>query len=74
MLCVACLVLDATPGDPKALFRRCQALEQLGSHEAAYKDAMLIVRLDPKNAAIQPILRRLSPIIQDKVGWNCVYL
>lgn len=63
-------VLDSTPGDPKALFRRCQAQEQLGSHEAAYKDAMLLMRVDPKNTAVQPILRRLNPIIQDKVGWT----
>ncbi|KAK2185884.1 hypothetical protein NP493_219g00021 [Ridgeia piscesae] len=60
-------VLESTPGDPKALFRRCQAQEQLGSYEAAYKDAMLLMRVDPKNTAVQPILRRLSPIIQDKV-------
>lgn len=60
--------LEICPIDTKALFRRCQALEQLGQFEEAYKDARKLVQVEPKNAAIQPILRRLHIIIQDKAS------
>ena len=36
--------------------------------EDAYKDAASIIKVDPKNTAVQPILKRLNPIIQEKVG------
>lgn len=51
----------------KALYRRCQALELLGKNEDAYKDAMLLLQLDPKNKAVVPIMQRLSAYIMDKV-------
>ncbi|KAL5014688.1 hypothetical protein ScPMuIL_008958 [Solemya velum] len=63
----ATAALDITPNDPKALFRRCQAKEQLGEVVEAYKDAALLLKVDPKNGAIQPILKRLNPVIHDKV-------
>lgn len=71
-LCIHCIfaALEVCPIDTKALFRRCQALEQLGQFEEAYKDARKLVQVEPKNAAIQPILRRLHIVIQDKV--SCV--
>ncbi|KAK3087864.1 hypothetical protein FSP39_011661 [Pinctada imbricata] len=59
--------LDLIPNDPKALYRRCQAYEQLGKPEEAYKDAAALLKVDPKNSAVQPILKRLNPIIQEKV-------
>ncbi|XP_061176890.1 protein unc-45 homolog B-like [Saccostrea echinata] len=59
--------LEVTPSDPKALYRRCQAYEQLGKVEEAYKDAAALIKADPKNTAVQPILKRLNPIIQEKV-------
>lgn len=59
--------LDICPMDPKALFRRCLALEQIGQFEEAYKDARKLVQVEPKNTAIQPVLRRLHCLIQDKV-------
>ena len=62
------LALDIAPNDPKALFRRCQAYEQLEEYENAYKDAAMLMKIDPKNSAIQPVLRRLNPIIQKKVS------
>ena len=62
------LALDIIPNDPKALFRRCQAFEGLERPEDAYKDAMMLLRVEPKNKAIQPLLMRLQPIIQAKVG------
>ena len=59
--------LESSPNDPKALFRRCQAYEALGKIEDAFKDAATLLRVDPKNAAIQPILERLNPLVQEKV-------
>jgi len=55
------------PNDPKALFRRCQAYEAVEKYEEAYKDAVTLMKVDPKNKAVQPILARLNPIIQNKV-------
>ena len=62
------LALEIAPNDPKALFRRCQAYEQLEEYENAYKDAARLIQIDPRNTAIQPVLRRLNPIIQQKVS------
>jgi len=59
--------LDICPVDTKALYRRCLALEQTERYEDAYKDARKLIQLEPKNTAIQPVLRRLHAIIQDKV-------
>lgn len=59
--------LDICPVDCKALYRRTLALEQTGQLEEAYKDARKLIQLEPKNTAIQPILRRLHCVIQDKV-------
>ena len=61
------LALEVCPVDTKALFRRCQALEQMGQFEEAYKDARTLVQVEPKNAAIQPIVRRLHGVLQEKV-------
>ena len=35
--------------------------------EEAYKDAAALVKADPKNTAVQPILKRLNLIIQEKI-------
>ncbi|XP_063406665.1 protein unc-45 homolog B-like isoform X1 [Mytilus trossulus] len=59
--------LEIVPDDPKALYRRCQAYEKLDKAEEAYKDAAALMKSDPKNTAVQPILKRLNPIIQEKV-------
>ncbi len=59
--------LELAPSDPKALFRRCQAYEALGEVENAYKDAAMLMKVDPRNSAVQPVLARLNPIIQKKV-------
>lgn len=59
--------LDICPIDTKALYRRCLALEQTERHEDAYRDARKLVQLEPKNTAIQPVLRRLHATIQDKI-------
>ncbi|XP_069675241.1 protein unc-45 homolog B [Periplaneta americana] len=62
--------LDIVPNDPKALFRRCQALEALEKYEEAYRDARQIHTVDPGNKAIQPILERLHAVVQDRLVQN----
>ncbi|XP_064596944.1 protein unc-45 homolog B-like [Liolophura sinensis] len=59
--------LEISPDDPKALFRRSQAYEKLGKVEEAYKDAVHLVKVEPKNTAVKPIINRLGPIIQEKI-------
>lgn len=59
--------LEITPSDPKALFRRSQALENLERYEEAYRDARQILNDDPNNKTIQPTLERLHKIVQDRV-------
>nr|KAF7427020.1 hypothetical protein H0235_006714 [Vespula pensylvanica] len=62
--------LKICPKDPKALFRRCQALEALERFEEAYRDARYIISVDPSNKAIQPIIARLHEIVQDRYKQN----
>ncbi|KAJ8958425.1 hypothetical protein NQ318_002211 [Aromia moschata] len=62
--------LEIVPMDPKALFRRCQALEALEKYEEAYRDATQIFKDDPTNKAIQPILQRLHRIVQERARKN----
>jgi tetratricopeptide (TPR) repeat protein len=62
--------LDIVANDPKALFRRCQALEAMEKFEEAYRDAREIHTLHPGNKAIQPVLERLHQIVQDRLRQN----
>lgn len=61
------LALEIVPNDPKCLYRRCLAYEKLGKLEEAYKDAGMLMKVDPKNVAIKPVLARLTPVIREKV-------
>lgn len=58
--------LKICPNDPKALYRRCQALEALEKFEEAYRDARHITLSDPNNKCIQPIVARLHEIVQER--------
>ncbi|KAI8764635.1 protein unc-45 B, partial [Biomphalaria glabrata] len=58
--------LDLSPNDPKALFRRCQAYEQLGRAEDAFKDAVLLLKVDPQNKAALPLFNKLNTVVQEK--------
>ncbi|RWS10668.1 Protein unc-45-like protein [Dinothrombium tinctorium] len=57
--------IELSPYDVKALFRRMQAFEQLKMYNEAFKDAILIQKLEPKNNAVVPILQRLNAILQE---------
>lgn len=59
--------LEIAPNDPKALFRRCQAYETLGKVDEAYKDAALLIKVDPSNKVVLPVFKRLNVIIQKKI-------
>ncbi|XP_045454387.1 protein unc-45 homolog B [Melitaea cinxia] len=59
--------LKIVPEDPKALFRRSQALEKLERYEEAYRDAKSIFTVDPTNKAVQPVLARLHAIVQERI-------
>lgn len=58
--------LDFGPKDPKALYRRCQALERLERFEESYRDARGVLDADPTNKIIQPVLERLHAIVQER--------
>lgn len=62
--------LQIIPTDPKALFRRCQALEALNRFEEAYRDATQIFKNDPTNKAIQPTLEKLHKIVVERTRQN----
>lgn len=62
--------LEIVPNDPKALFRRSQALENLERFEEAYRDARQILNDDPNNKTVQPLLERLYKIVQERAKQN----
>lgn len=62
--CTKALVFG--PQDPKALYRRCQALEKLERFEESYRDARGVLDADPTNKVIQPVLERLHAIVQER--------
>lgn len=62
--------LEISPNDPKALYRRCQALEALDRFEEAYRDARQVLTSDPNNQSIQPILENLHQIVQERLRQN----
>lgn len=63
-------VLSFLSTDPKALFRRSQALEALGRVEESYQDLQSIWKSDPGNKSIQDSMVRLHAIVQERVHQN----
>ncbi|XP_043855980.1 protein unc-45 homolog B isoform X2 [Dromiciops gliroides] len=59
--------IDIDASDIKALFRRCQALEQLGKLDQAFKDVQRCATLEPKNRNFQETLRRLNSSIHEQL-------
>lgn len=62
--------LSSLPTDPKALFRRSQALEALGRVEESYQDLQTIWKSDPGNKSIQDSMVRLHAVVQERVHQN----
>lgn len=57
-------VLELSPADAKALYRRSQAFEAVGKLDEAFKDARKALHLEPKNPAVQQSMRRLSQTVE----------
>uniref|UniRef100_A0A1A9X234 Protein unc-45 homolog B n=1 Tax=Glossina brevipalpis TaxID=37001 RepID=A0A1A9X234_9MUSC len=62
--------LKLAPRDPKSLFRRSQAYEALKKYEEAYKDATALFKEDPANKSVQPMLKRLHLVVQERATKN----
>lgn len=58
--------LQCLPKDPKALFRKCQALDKLDRLDEAYKTARVLIQIVPKDPSVQQFLRDLSQQLQQK--------
>lgn len=52
----------------KALFRRSQALQQLGRMDQAVSDLQRCLSLEPRNKAFQEALRALGSSMHEKVS------
>ncbi|XP_059570442.1 protein unc-45 homolog A [Alligator mississippiensis] len=59
--------IEADGRDVKALFRRSQALRQLGRLDQAAQDLQRCVSLEPRNKAFQEALRDLGSSVQEKM-------
>ncbi|XP_062357794.1 protein unc-45 homolog A isoform X1 [Cinclus cinclus] len=59
--------IEADGRDVKALFRRSQALQQLGRLDQAVSDLQRCVSLEPRNKAFQEALRALGSSMQEKM-------
>lgn len=59
--------LTLSPQDTKALFRRCQGYEGINEIEKAYNDATILLKMDPKNTAVQKMMQRISPLMQQTI-------
>ena len=62
--------LELCPNDIKALYRRSQAFQAIGKHNEAFKDALAVQHLDPKNKTIEPVLRDLNAKLQEIAKQN----
>lgn len=61
----ATAVLEACPGDVKALLQRAASNEALEKFKAALEDARELLRLDPKNSAANRIVHNCSQALRD---------
>lgn len=68
------LALTLSPQDTKALFRRCQGYEGINEIEKAYNDATILLKMDPKNTAVQKMMQRISPLMQQTVSYYSFYI
>lgn len=59
-------MLLATPNDTKALFRRSQALKELGRLEESLLEARKLITIDPKNKDGIELIQSLTRLVQDR--------
>ncbi|GCC33820.1 hypothetical protein chiPu_0012291 [Chiloscyllium punctatum] len=60
-------VIESDGKDVKALFRRSQALQELGRLDQAFADIQRCAVLEPKNKVFQESLRQIATKVQEKV-------
>ncbi|GCB85792.1 hypothetical protein scyTo_0026508 [Scyliorhinus torazame] len=63
----AAKVIEVNGKDVKALFRRSQALQELGRLDQAFADIQRCAVLEPKNKVFQESLRQIATKVQEKV-------
>ncbi|XP_031638341.1 protein unc-45 homolog B [Contarinia nasturtii] len=62
--------LELEPNEPKALFRRAQANEQLGRFEEAYRDAVNVWNIDKSDKSVKSFVEELHTIVQRRAEEN----
>lgn len=62
--------LELEPNEPKALYRRAQANEQLGYFEEAYRDAVNVWNNDKSDKSVKTFVERLHTIVQRRAEEN----
>lgn len=62
--------LELEPNEPKALFRRAQAKDQLGRFEEAYRDAVSVWNTDKSDKSVKSFVERLHLIVQRRAEEN----
>lgn len=62
--------LAIVPAEPKALYRRSQALYNLERYEESYRDATAVLRVEPNNAAVKKFISELHEIVQKRAIKN----
>ncbi|XP_059801900.1 protein unc-45 homolog A-like [Hypanus sabinus] len=60
-------VIEVDGKDVKALFRRSQALQELGRLDQAFADIQRCAVLEPKNKVFQESMRQIAAKVQEKV-------
>lgn len=62
--------LELEPNEPKAMYRRAQANENLGRFEEAYRDAVSVWNVDKNDKTIKQCVERLHAIVQQRAEEN----
>lgn len=62
--------LKLEPNEPKSLYRRAQANEQLGRFEEAYRDAVSVWNVDKSDKSVKNFLERVHVIVQRRAEEN----
>lgn len=62
--------LELEPNEPKALYRRAQAKEQLGRFEEAYRDGVTVWNSDKSDKSVKIFVERLHTIVQRRAEEN----
>lgn len=62
--------LELEPNEPKAMYRRAQANEQLGRFEEAYRDAVNVWNVDKSDNSVKQFVTRLHTIVQRRAEEN----